>query len=438
MSTTKIRFEDYELDFARRELRKAGSRVPLQRKPFRILELLLRSPGEIVTREELVRCLWPDSHVSFEHGLNTAVNSLRQVLGERSREYRFIETRPGLGYRFSAPVEEVLDADYRPTSWLSRTKPFAASEDYLKGRYFLDKMTEEDVYKAVAFFNAAASEASCCALANAGLAEAYCQLAILSSVSPAKLAGYARACAETAIRDRPDSPEAHVSCAQVRMFFDWDWKRAQLTIDRALSLSPNFADVYTAQASLLFIVGRYEAALKACLDAIALDPLSVRANLNYAACLYASRDFEAALEQCWKILMLIPLLAPAQFLLGLTYEQLGMYDEALVEFRNAQACSGFQAAGTSAAGYLHALMGLKDSAEKAVIELDKYAQTRYVSSYWYAVICSGRRQERQAIWHLEESVRQRDSAALWMRADARFNGLQRNEGFSKLLAEFSA
>lgn len=103
----RVYFDDYEVDFESRELRKCGIRVKVQRKPFLVLELLLHRPGELVTRKEVIRFLWPDSHVSFTHALNAAVNSLRQVLGESCREHRFIETRPGLGYRFSAPVKEV-------------------------------------------------------------------------------------------------------------------------------------------------------------------------------------------------------------------------------------------------------------------------------------------------------------------------------------------
>src|SRR5581483_8214936 len=80
-----------------------------QKKPFQVLELLLRKPGALVTRAELEKHLWPDLHVNFGHGLNTAINSLREALGDSSSAGRFIETRPGLGYRFIASVEEVPD-----------------------------------------------------------------------------------------------------------------------------------------------------------------------------------------------------------------------------------------------------------------------------------------------------------------------------------------
>src|SRR6185437_13448558 len=103
----KLRFGVFEVDLRERELRKRGIRLHLQKKPFQVLELLLRKPGALVTRAELEKHLWPDLHVNFGHGLNTAINSLREALGDSSSAGRFIETRPGLGYRFMASVEEV-------------------------------------------------------------------------------------------------------------------------------------------------------------------------------------------------------------------------------------------------------------------------------------------------------------------------------------------
>ena len=82
LPSQKIRFSEFEADFSQRELRKGGVRIRLQHKPFRILEMLLRQPGELVSRQELAEALWPGLHVSFERGLNTAVNVLRQTLGD--------------------------------------------------------------------------------------------------------------------------------------------------------------------------------------------------------------------------------------------------------------------------------------------------------------------------------------------------------------------
>ncbi|MBV8812594.1 MAG: winged helix-turn-helix domain-containing protein [Acidobacteriaceae bacterium] len=434
MSGRKARFDDYEVDFVRRELRKCGIRIRLQRKPFRVLELLLRRPGELVTREELFGFLWPDSHVSFEHSLNTAVNSLRRVLGDSSRECHFIETRPGLGYRFSSPVEEMTDADSSPTPPGSLGKNRDAYEDYLKGRYFLDTMAEEEeIYKAIAFFNSAAIDETCCSLAHAGIAEAYGQLALFGSVCSSRVVSHARSSVESALRNDPDLPQAHVSAGRVKMIFDWDWKGTQESVDRARTLDANSVPAHTLQGSLLCTLGSYEEALQVCRHALALDPLSFPANLQFAACLYATRDFEGVIDQCWKMLTLRSGFAPAQILLALAYQQLGMYEEAVVEFQNAQRCTGLQAAATSGLGHVFAVAGLEDNAEQAFRELSTQAQSRYVPYYWYAVICAGRRQKDQALSFLEESFRQRDPALLSLKADARFDNMRTDDRFQVLL-----
>jgi DNA-binding winged helix-turn-helix (wHTH) protein/Tol biopolymer transport system component len=102
------RFGPFEADLSSGELRKAGVPVSLQDKPFHLLARLLERPGELVTREQLQRELWPaDTFVDFERGLNTAIKRLRDALGDDPDRPRFIETRPRRGYRFIAPVSGV-------------------------------------------------------------------------------------------------------------------------------------------------------------------------------------------------------------------------------------------------------------------------------------------------------------------------------------------
>ena len=106
MERTPVRFSVYELDSHAGELRKHGIKVRLQNKPLRILELLLERPGEVVTRDQLRETLWPPNvYVDFDHSLNSAVNKLREALGDSAAQPRFIETLPR-GYRFIASVSE--------------------------------------------------------------------------------------------------------------------------------------------------------------------------------------------------------------------------------------------------------------------------------------------------------------------------------------------
>ncbi len=100
------RFGPYRVDFRAGELHKHGIRIRLQDQPLQILALLLKFPGEVVTREELRQKLWPeDTFVDFDHGLNNAINRLREALNDSADEPRYIETLPRRGYRFIAALE---------------------------------------------------------------------------------------------------------------------------------------------------------------------------------------------------------------------------------------------------------------------------------------------------------------------------------------------
>jgi TolB-like protein/DNA-binding winged helix-turn-helix (wHTH) protein/Flp pilus assembly protein TadD len=106
--TVLYRFGLFEADSRSGELRKQGRPLKVRGRPFDILLLLLRRPGDVVTREELRQNLWPaDTFVDFDHGLNSAVNRLREALGDSAENPRFVETLPRRGYRFVAPVEVV-------------------------------------------------------------------------------------------------------------------------------------------------------------------------------------------------------------------------------------------------------------------------------------------------------------------------------------------
>src|SRR5262249_41501198 len=101
-----IRFATFEVDRQAQELRKGGLRLKLSGQPFQVLAILLEQPGVVVTREELQKRLWPDTFVDVDHNLNTAINKIREVLGDSAETPRFVETLPRRGYRFIAPIKE--------------------------------------------------------------------------------------------------------------------------------------------------------------------------------------------------------------------------------------------------------------------------------------------------------------------------------------------
>src|ERR1700691_4761815 len=114
-SVRSVRFGVFEVDLRSGEIRKKGIRIRLQGQPFLLLITLLKQQGEVVTREELRRTLWPeDTFVDFDHSLGTAINKLREVLGDSATNPRFVETLPRRGYRFIAPVAIVGESEDTP------------------------------------------------------------------------------------------------------------------------------------------------------------------------------------------------------------------------------------------------------------------------------------------------------------------------------------
>jgi TolB-like protein/tetratricopeptide (TPR) repeat protein len=569
-ATGRFRFGSFEVDLHERELYNRGIRVALQQKPFRILELLIRKRGELVTREELAEYLWPNLHVSFDRGLNTAVNVLRRALGDSPRNCRYIETRSGLGYRFIAPVEEIAEqgpasagdgttdsiailpfenmttdpklafladgitdsiiarlseiqhvrviaratafrfrahgdgpesigdklnvrtvlmgrvaesgdclmvcaelievksgrrlwgADYKtvPTGIFAvetkvcvavsklltlpagskpqtfsktHTGSFDAYQDYLKGRHFYSRMTEEDLRKSIAHFEVALAQDPRYALAQTGLADVYSLSAVLGLLPPATAHARARELAMAALEIDEELAEAHVSLAGVKKLFEWDWIGSEAEYLRALELNPNYADAHRSYAALLCAMNRIDEGMNEIRRAQELDPLSIVINMELAWNLYMTRDFQGAMEQSWRTLVLDPKYAPAQHTLGLAYEQLGMYEEAITELQNARFCSGDHPATIGSLAHAHAVAGDRDQALQALDELDKISRRRHVSPYWMSIAHSGLAAHDLAFQGLETAFEQRDVWLTWLYVEPRFDAMRSDSRFDRLL-----
>lgn len=107
-SARRYRFGVFEADAATGELRRQGIRIKLNAQPFQVLLMLLDRPGEVLSREEISRGLWSDgTFVDYDHGVNSAVNRIREALGDAANSPRYVETLARRGYRFVAPVERI-------------------------------------------------------------------------------------------------------------------------------------------------------------------------------------------------------------------------------------------------------------------------------------------------------------------------------------------
>jgi len=138
-------FGAFEVDFQSRKLRKHGMRIRFEEQPFQILEMLVNRVGEVVTRKALREKLWPNTIVGYEHSLNTAVNKMREILGDSAQSPRFIETVPRVGYRFIAPVTKLQRASSPAEKKMLMALPFENLSGGREREYFADGLTEEMV-----------------------------------------------------------------------------------------------------------------------------------------------------------------------------------------------------------------------------------------------------------------------------------------------------
>jgi DNA-binding winged helix-turn-helix (wHTH) protein len=133
-----VRFGVFGADLQVRELRRGGLKIKIHDQPFQVLAALLERPGEIVTREELHQRLWPaDTFVDFDHGLNTAVNKVREVPGDSSDSPLFIETVPRRGYRFLGPLESLTEGAASQALTTAQAIVISAQERKVRWRWVL-------------------------------------------------------------------------------------------------------------------------------------------------------------------------------------------------------------------------------------------------------------------------------------------------------------
>jgi len=144
-----VQFGVFELDLRAGELRKRGTAVKIQDKPLQILALLLEQPGEMVSRDELRQKLWQaDTFVDFDHGVNTAINKLREALGDSAENPKYVQTVPRRGYRFITPVQKAsrasaVDATSATKKLMLDVLPLVNLTGNAEEEYFVDGMTEE-------------------------------------------------------------------------------------------------------------------------------------------------------------------------------------------------------------------------------------------------------------------------------------------------------
>jgi class 3 adenylate cyclase/Tfp pilus assembly protein PilF len=315
----------------------------------------------------------------------------------------------------------------------SSTSVVDAYNLYLQGRFQWNLRTEAGLRRAIDLFESAIERDRTFALAFSGLADAYAQLGWLEYAAPTETFPKAREAAEKALAIDDHLAEAHASLGFVRFLYDRDWDAAEKEFRRAISLRPGYPTGHQYYADYLKALNRMDEALDEMHRALELDPLSMAINTGLGHVLYLSRDYDAAIEQYRRALAIDPKFAPAHLWFGRPYLQKGLPEEAIAEVQQAVSLSGGSTISLAVLAHVYASAGKESEARTILADLLERSRTRYVPSYWIALVYTGLGDTDQAMTWLERACDERSSWIVWVKVEPRFDRLRSDPRFMALL-----
>jgi tetratricopeptide (TPR) repeat protein len=377
-----------------------------------------RSGDQVRIRAQLIhaatdRHLWAES---YEGSLRDVLALQNKVASAIAHEIKIKVT----------PQEETRLASARPVN-------LEAHEAYLKGRYYLNKRTEEGFRKAIEYFSEAVQKDRNYALGHCGLADSYILLGEYSLLPAKDAFTKAREEAAEALELDETLAEAHNALAAVKADYDWDWPGSEREFRRAIELNPGYATAHQWYAELLSELGRHEEALAEIKQAQQLDPFSLIINAVSGDALRSAGQYDLAIEQLRKTLEVDRNFAHAHFHLGLTYLRKDAFAEAITEFQRAVTLSPNVTDYKGGLGYAYARSGNRAAARTVLDELKEQSRRSYVPWFYIAGIYAGLEEKDQALACLAKAYEQREQGLAVINREPMFDPLHTDPRFQDLL-----
>lgn len=304
---------------------------------------------------------------------------------------------------------------------------------HLRGRQSWNTRTEAGTRQAIGFFEQALAEDASFARAYSGLADCYSTLALLEFTPPNEAYPKAKEAVGKALSLDPMLAEAHTSLGLIRFQYDWDWRGAEEEFNEALRINPSYAPAHHFFADYLKAMGRFDEALAEIVKAQELDPLNLAINTGVGHVLYLSRQYDKSIEQYKKAVDLDPNFTLTHIWFGRPYLEKGMYSEAISELQTAVKLSGEGTLALAMLGHGFASGGRAEDAKKVLDQLLERSKTRYVPSYWLAVVYNGFKDREQVIKWLGKAYEERSSWLVWCNVEPRFDWLRDDTAFKSMM-----
>src|SRR5215469_1311789 len=318
----------------------------------------------------------------------------------------------------------------------SRSVVPEAYEAYLRGRYEAEKRTPESFEDAASFFQKAIDRDKTFAAAYAGLADSYQYMSNYQIGSPGVLMPKAKQAAEKALQLDDRLAQAHTSLAAIR-FYHLEGGDIEGEFQRAIALDPSYAQAIHWYGLYLAATGRMEESVRELKLAREIDPKSliIRANIGFVY--YLGRDYDRAEEAEKDTIHMDPSFIAAHSYLGQVYLEKRQYAEAIDKFRTALSLSPGDVAGQADLAYAYAISGEKAQADEILEELQNARGSKYVSTYDWAVIYVGFRDEGRTQEAREEADQERNGRIVDLLVHRHFAFLNSEPRFQKLLAQIA-
>ncbi len=372
---------------------------------------VLRDGERVRITTQLIRAM-PERHLwaeSYERDLSDVLALQGEVARAIAREIKVVVT----------PAEETRLASARPVN------P-EAYEAYLKGRYFWNKRTREELMKGLGYFQQAIERDPAFALAYAGLANSYLLLPQYNLAPPREVMPKAKAALMKALALDDTLGEAYTSLAAIKQIYEWDWAGAERAFNRALELDPNYATAHQWYAEYLRTMGRHDEAIREMKRALELDPVSLIINAGLGWCYYYARQFDLAIEPCRKALELEPDFGMARSCLLNAYLQAGAVDELIAERQRFARLRGASQGEVAEIRRIYEAGGLEGLWRLGIERWkERMAKGEYVSKvFWLAADHAQLGEKEEALAWLEKAYRERDSWLMDINVRVEFDPLR--------------
>jgi eukaryotic-like serine/threonine-protein kinase len=312
------------------------------------------------------------------------------------------------------------------------TKNIEAYNLYLKGRFFFNKFTEPGLQKALELFQLALLEDPAFARAYAGIADVWCNLAD-DWVAPDDAYPRAKAAAERALQRDPELAEAITSIGKVLCWHEWNFAGAERQLQRAVTLSPNYAEAHYVLGTALPLVGRLDDAIGAIRRALTLDPLSAAFSEWLSRFLLYAKDYAAAIEQGHRTFELNESSLRARLYIGSGHLAMGDAETALQWYRQAQ---GMERAVRSYDAYIVralAPLGRRDEAEEILGRLEEESRQHYIRAEILAMGYAALGNRDRAFELLERAFQARSAGLIYLHLDPAYEPLRGDARFADLV-----